>query len=107
MSLHTSPGVAAALALCASSALGASFAFVRMVGRARRALDFAVTVFTLHLICCTLYGGLPRTALWYGLNTACLIAMTVVCEALSRRIELREIAVFRGDDAPHEDDHPV
>lgn len=93
LSFRTSPGAAAIFSLCMSSVLCGSFAFVKFVGRSRRALDFSATMMTVHLVCCSLYGGIPLSFLWWVLNGACTVAMTVVCETLSRRVELREIAV--------------
>lgn len=104
LSFGTSPGVAAIVSLCTSSVLCGSLAFVTLVGRSRRALDFSATMMGVHLVCCSLYGGIPLSFLWWGLNGACLATMTVVCETLSRRVELREIAVPRDIEAVNDDD---
>lgn len=97
LSFKTSPGFVAIVSFAISSVLCGSLAFVSLVGRSKRALDFSSTLVATHLICCTLYGGFPRTILWWGLNVWCIAAMTVTCEVLSRRIELREIAVPTRD----------
>lgn len=89
----TSSGLAAIFSLAASSVLFGSIAFVTVVGRSRRAMDFAATSWTAHLVCCTLYGGFPTSGMWWGMNCACTAAMTFVCEMLSRRMEMRAIAV--------------
>ncbi len=107
LSLRRSPGLAAAFSFAVSFVLCGSLAFVKIVGRARRALDFATTMFVTHLVCCTLYGGIPTSLLWWAINLTCMAAMTVMCEVLSRRIELREIAVpgrERDIEAAHPDD---
>ncbi len=93
LSLRSAGGLAAAIALVISSVVSGSLAFVSVVGRARRALDFSATMMAVHLLCCSLYAGLPRTMTWWGLNIGCTIAMTIVCETMSRRMELRDISV--------------
>ncbi len=95
--LDTSPGLAAVFSFTTSYVLCGSLAFVTVVGRSRRALDFAATTMCAHLVCCSMYGGFPVTGLWWGLNLSCTAAMTVVCEMLSRRLELRAIAAPTGD----------
>lgn len=97
LSLRSAGGLAAAIALVVSAVVSGSLAFISVVGRARRALDFSVTMMTVHLLCCSLYAGFPRTITWWGLNAGCTVVMTVVCETMSRKMELRDISVPARD----------
>lgn len=48
-------------------------------------------------MCCTVYGGFPTRGMWWGVTGACTGAMTLVGETLSRRREMRAIAVAGRD----------
>lgn len=38
------------------------------VERAKKCLDFAATLYILHLVVCVLYGGFSHTFAWYALS---------------------------------------
>lgn len=88
----TSSGVVALICFAASSVGCGSLAFVVIVGRSRRALDFAMTIIAVHFCCTCIYSSdIPKSATWWTTNAACAAAMTLVGETLSRRRELRDI----------------
>lgn len=91
--LHTSSGVVALMCFTVSSVGCGSLAFIVLVGRSRRALDFAITTISMHFCCTCIYDGFPKSGTWWTTNILCTAAMTVVCETLSRRQELRDINI--------------
>lgn len=93
LQLHTSAGVVALICFTVSSVGCGSLAFIVLVGRSRRALDFAATTIAVHFCCTCIYGGFPKSFTWWATNVLCTAAMTVVCETLSRRQELRDINI--------------
>jgi hypothetical protein len=97
LSFGTGSGVIASVAFAAATIVGCPVAFVMFVGRSKRALDFSTTLLLAHLLCCTAYGGFPVNPLWWGLVISCGVCMTLLCEVLSRRVELRDIAVPTRD----------
>jgi Integral membrane protein S linking to the trans Golgi network len=99
LSLRTSPGVIAVVSFVVATVVACPVAFVALVGRSKSALDFSVTLCIAHLACCALYAGFPTTPLWWIVVGTCGAVMTVVCELLSRRVEMRAIAVPVDDSA--------
>lgn len=96
-SLRSSPGIIAVVAFVSATLVFCPIAFVFLVGRSKRALDFSATLCLTHLVCCTIYGGFPSNTTWWLMVAACCAGMTLLCEVLSRRLELREIAVPTHD----------
>lgn len=86
------------LVICAhllNAALGALYLSV-VVERAKKCLDFAATLFALHLALCCAFRGWPRAGAWWGVNGASLVLMAVLGEWLCVRKEMREIPLTSG-----------
>ncbi len=66
-----------------------------IVEKAKRCLDFTATVFTINLVVCSLYGGVPMSWEWWVSNLFAAIAMVVGGEYLCSIYELRELPLFR------------
>lgn len=96
VTLRHFPGWVTCTALLVSAAGPTALAFVAIVGRAKRCVDFACTLLISHIIATTIHSGFPKSLMWWLLNIVATAALATVGEALSLRIELREIAV-RGD----------
>jgi len=65
-----------------------------IVEKSKKCLDFSVTLFTLHLLLCTLYDGFPSSWDWWILNILGLIIMVLLGEYFCSRLELREIPLL-------------
>lgn len=89
------PGWVTSTALVLSAVGPTSLAFVAVVGRSRRALDFAATLLVSHLIATTVHSRFPTTFIWWALNIVAAAGLAAVAEAISLRLELRDIAVSR------------
>lgn len=66
-----------------------------IVGRGKRALDFACTLLISHVIATTMHSGFPKTLVWWVLNVLAAAGLATIAEAVSMRLELRDIAVPR------------
>lgn len=99
ITLRHFPGWVTCTALLLSAAGPTALAFVGIVGRAKRSLDFATTLLVSHLIATTVHSGFPNSLMWWLLNIVAAVALATVAETLSLRVELRDIAV-RADVAP-------
>lgn len=62
-----------------------------VVERAKKCLDFAATMYIIHLFLCLLYGGLPSSITWWVVNGIGVVVMALLGEWLCIRRELREI----------------
>ena len=62
-----------------------------IVERAKKCLDFTVTMYIIHLFICLIYGGLPSSIAWWVVNGIGAATMAVLGEWLCIRRELREI----------------
>ena len=49
-----------------------------VVGRAKKCLDFAVTLHVVHFISCTVYSGIPSGMMWWTLTTCSIAIMTML-----------------------------
>jgi hypothetical protein len=56
-----------------------------VVERAKKCLDFAVTLFFLHFLMCWYYAGVPTLLLWWGVNVASTVLSAVSGEWLCTR----------------------
>lgn len=65
-----------------------------IVEKAKKCLDFSVTLFAIHALACTLYGGIPSTWDWWIVNIAHMIIMILLGECLCSRKELRDIPLL-------------
>ncbi|PXF47722.1 Protein SYS1-like [Gracilariopsis chorda] len=97
ITLRHFPGWVTCTALLISAAGPAAIAFVALVGRAKRCIDFACTLFISHIIATTVHSGFPNTIMWWLLNIVATAALSTVGEAVSLRLELREIAIPRDN----------
>lgn len=68
-----------------------------IVEKAKKCLDFSVTLFTIHVIACTIYGGLPLTWDWWIVNVLHMIFMILLGEYFCAMRELREIPLLSLD----------
>lgn len=96
-SLSTSQGIIAIGSFYSAVVGVCSAAFRSLVGRAKRALDFTVTIMLIHLACCAVFGGAPTSGTWWLVVSTAGLGMVLVSELLSRRDELQEIAVPTRD----------
>ena len=56
-------------------------------------LDFTLTLFAIHLVLCSAYGGIPHSPAWWVMNIAGLVVMVLLGEYLCLRSELAAIPV--------------
>mmetsp|Transcript_1820 Transcript_1820/g.2487 ORF Transcript_1820/g.2487 Transcript_1820/m.2487 type:complete len:159 (+) Transcript_1820:96-572(+) len=73
-----------------------SLLLVMVVGKAKKCMDFGVTLFLIHLLICTCYDGFPWSWEWWIPNLVGVVVMIVLGEYLCSRQELREIPLFAG-----------
>ncbi len=66
-----------------------------IVEKAKRCLDFTATVFLIHLVVCSFYGGVPISWEWWISNLLAAVTMVVGGEYLCSVYELRELPLFR------------
>ncbi|KAJ4851005.1 hypothetical protein Tsubulata_033568 [Turnera subulata] len=75
-----------------SSIAGAGY-IVFLIERAKKCLDFAGTLYIIHLIICVVYGGWPTSLVWWILNGTSFGVMALLGEYLCIKRELREIPI--------------
>ncbi|KNC52688.1 uncharacterized protein AMSG_08563 [Thecamonas trahens ATCC 50062] len=78
------------LAYLAAPALSA-LAIRWLVGRAKKCLDFCVSLYLFHLAFCWASGGWPATWAWWIVNVASAVGMVFLSEHLCMQAELRDI----------------
>ncbi|XP_010231978.1 protein SYS1 homolog isoform X2 [Brachypodium distachyon] len=66
-----------------------------VIERAKKCLDFAATLYIIHLFICIIYGGWPASITWWVVNIVSLAIMSLLGEYLCIRRELRDIPVSR------------
>lgn len=66
-----------------------------VIERAKKCLDFAATLYIIHLFICIVYGGWPASVTWWVVNIAGLAIMSLLGEYLCIRRELKEIPISR------------
>eukprot|EP01018_Ginkgo_biloba_P022178 Gb_02460 [translate_table: standard] len=64
-----------------------------LIERAKKCLDFAATLYIIHLFLCLIYGGWPSSVTWWVVNGIGLAAMALLGEWLCIRRELRDIPI--------------
>lgn len=74
-----------------------ALAYVLLVGRAKRCLDFSATIFIAHVIATICHSGIPRSATWWCLNVIATSLMAFVGEAVCMKLELQEISVSAAE----------
>lgn len=75
------------------NALAGAVFLLLVVERAKKCLDFTVTMYIIHLFLCLFYGGFPSSFTWWLVNGIGVVAMAVLGEWLCIRRELREIPI--------------
>jgi len=65
-----------------------------IVEKAKKCLDFSVTLFLIHVIACTLYDGIPGTWDWWIIHIFGAIVMILLGEYICSRRELDEIPLL-------------
>ncbi|XP_020106421.1 protein SYS1 homolog [Ananas comosus] len=90
----TVTGWCAIVSFLLTSIAGAGF-LLYLVERAKKCLDFAATLYIIHLFICIIYGGWPSSITWWVVNLSSLALMSLLGEWLCIRRELREIPITR------------
>ena len=75
--------------------LGSAGFMLYVVERAKKCLDFAATLYIIHLFICIVYGGWPASVTWWVVNITGLAIMALLGEYLCIRRELKEIPISR------------
>lgn len=75
------------------SALAGAGYMLFLIERAKKCLDFATTLYIIHLFLCLIYGGWPSSVTWWVSNGVGLAAMALLGEWLCIRRELRDIPI--------------
>ena len=75
--------------------LGSAGFMLYVIERAKKCLDFAATLYIIHLFICIVYGGWPASVTWWVVNITGLAIMALLGEYLCIRRELKEIPISR------------
>eukprot|EP00252_Welwitschia_mirabilis_P014673 TRINITY_DN3235_c0_g2_i1.p1 TRINITY_DN3235_c0_g2~~TRINITY_DN3235_c0_g2_i1.p1 ORF type:complete len:153 (+),score=11.34 TRINITY_DN3235_c0_g2_i1:660-1118(+) len=92
LSTSTVTGWCVLAAFFLSALAGAGYLYL-LIERARKCLDFAATLYIIHLFICVIYGGWPSSLIWWISNAIGLAVMALLGEWLCIRRELRDIPV--------------
>ncbi|KAL3798833.1 hypothetical protein HJC23_004621 [Cyclotella cryptica] len=65
-----------------------------IVEKSKKCLDFSVTLFIIHVIFCSIYGGFPSTWDWWIIHIMGMIIMVVLGEYLCSKRELSDIPLL-------------
>nr|XP_027191790.1 protein SYS1 homolog isoform X2 [Cicer arietinum] len=76
-----------------SSAAGAVYMFY-LIERSKKCLDFAATLYIIHLFICIVYGGWPSSLAWWIVNGTGIAVMAYLSEYLCMKRELQEIQII-------------
>ena len=66
-----------------------------IVEKSKKCLDFAFTLFLIHLMICTFYNGLPRTLDWWIVNILGTIIMVLLGEYVCSIREMSDIPLLQ------------
>ncbi|CAI9281242.1 unnamed protein product [Lactuca saligna] len=94
ISISTVTGWCVIASFILSSVAGAGF-LLYLIERAKKCLDFAATLYIIHLFICIIYGGWPTSITWWIVNGTGLALMALLGEYLCIKRELREIPISR------------
>lgn len=83
--------------------LPTALTYVLIVGRAKRCLDFAFTLFIAHLFATIFHSGFPNSFTWWCINTVSAAVLAIACEFMCMRIEMQDIPVDRLPEATEGD----
>mmetsp|Transcript_24381 Transcript_24381/g.46265 ORF Transcript_24381/g.46265 Transcript_24381/m.46265 type:complete len:147 (-) Transcript_24381:425-865(-) len=78
------------VSVLANAVAGAGYLCI-IVERAKKCLDFTVTLYIVHFFGCMLHSGLPASIEWWVLHFTSLVFMAVIGEWLCMRREMRDI----------------
>lgn len=78
------------------NALAASVYLMIVVERAKKCLDFASTLYFVHLMACLTYSGFSHSFAWWAVNLTGLVVTAILGEWLCLRREMRDIEVGSG-----------
>jgi len=90
LSISNTPGLISLISVVVTAAFF-PWALVVVVERARKCLDFTVTLFIFHLAFAVALDKFPTYWLWWLVHVVCLIYITLVGENLCMRKEMQEI----------------
>lgn len=65
-----------------------------IVEKSKKCLDFSVTLFLIHIVLCSIYGGFPSTWDWWIIHILGMICMTVLGEYFCSKRELSDIPLL-------------
>ncbi|KAL9189522.1 hypothetical protein ACHAXT_009197 [Thalassiosira profunda] len=80
-------------AVLMSSFVG-SLLLALIVEKSKKCLDFSVTLFIIHVILCSMYGGFPATWDWWIVHVLGMISMIVLGEYFCSKRELSDIPLL-------------
>lgn len=80
-------------AVLMSSFIG-SILLAIIVEKSKKCLDFSVTLFLLHIIVCSIYGGFPATWDWWIIHILGMIMMVLFGEYFCSKRELSDIPLL-------------
>jgi len=92
LSASTVTGWCILAAFFLSAIAGAGY-MLFLIERVKKCLDFAATLYIIHLFLCLIYGGWPSSVTWWVSNGVGLAAMALLGEWLCIRRELRDIPI--------------
>ena len=69
------------------------FAIVVIVERANKCLDYASTIYILHLLMITFSDSFPLSLMWWIVNGGVLLITVLISELICIRIEQHEISL--------------
>mmetsp|Transcript_37102 Transcript_37102/g.54548 ORF Transcript_37102/g.54548 Transcript_37102/m.54548 type:complete len:197 (-) Transcript_37102:87-677(-) len=93
LDIWSGPGWVDNSAVLLSSVTGALL-LALIVEKSKKCLDFSVTIFVIHAIACTCYGGIPDTWDWWIVHIMGMIIMIILGEFFCSRRELMEIPLL-------------
>jgi protein SYS1 len=66
----------------------------KVVERARKCVDFTFTLYFIHILCCTMYEGIPLAWEWWVVNVFGSVAMASLGEYLCATREMEDIPLY-------------
>nr|GMD37282.1 protein SYS1 homolog [Ipomoea batatas] len=94
VTVSTNTGWCVITSFILSSIAGAGY-LVYVIERAKKCLDFASTLYVIHLFTSLVYGGWPSSLTWWVVNVTGFAVMALLGEYLCIKRELREIPISR------------
>ncbi|KAK9838838.1 hypothetical protein WJX74_004249 [Apatococcus lobatus] len=92
LSLHHFAGWLVALANVLNAVVASGFLML-VVERAKKCLDFAATLYIIHLAICSVFYGFPSGPEWWGVNVVAFLITAVLGEWLCLRREMQDIPI--------------